>query len=74
MPVLEVGMGVGYFRYALAVACRFAGRGRAGDEENGSNAGSRDGAGRFTPAVDGSEGSNDLLGVVDGSIMIGQRA
>jgi hypothetical protein len=43
------------------VACRFAGRGKPGDDENGSNAGRSEGAGRFTPAVVGSEGSKALL-------------
>lgn len=32
------------------------GRGKPGEEENGSNAGSRLGAGRFTPAIDGRSG------------------
>lgn len=57
MPVLEVGMGVGYFRKALDVACRFEGRGRPGDEDKGSNGGSSDGAGRLMPATDGRVGS-----------------
>jgi hypothetical protein len=61
MPVLEVGTGVGYLRKAFEVACRFVGRGKPGDEESGSNAGRSEGAGRFTPAVIGSEGSNALL-------------
>jgi hypothetical protein len=35
------------------LACLFKGRGSAGEEENGSKAGSSVGAGRFTPAADG---------------------
>lgn len=55
MRVEEVGTGVGYsclwcFAGDAWVRC-FAGRGRAGEEENGSNAGSNDGAGRFWPAT-----------------------
>lgn len=69
MPVDEVGTGVGYLRCAFPVFWRFNGRGRAGEEERGSNAGSNDGAGRLVPAmievkeraadadVDGSAGS-----------------
>ena len=58
---MEVGIGEGYLRYALSRsegesrACFLAGRGSAGDEqdeEEGSKAGSREGAGRFTPAAD----------------------
>lgn len=64
IPVLEVGTGVGYLRKALDVACRFVGRGRPGEEERGSKAGSKDGAGRFTPAVEGSEGSSALLALL----------
>ena len=61
IPVVDVGIGEGYFRYASSwcegecLACRLAGRGSAGeeeDEEEGSKAGSRDGAGRFTPAAE----------------------
>lgn len=59
--MLEVGIGVGYLRKALDVACRFMGRGKPGDEDSGSNAGSRDGAGLLTPAVVGSEGSAAML-------------
>lgn len=59
--MLEVGTGVGYLVKAPVVAWRFAGRGRAGDEERGSKAGSSDGAGRFTPVVLGSDGSNVLV-------------
>lgn len=44
------------------------GRGRPGEEEKGSKAGSSEGAGRFTPAVDGKAGrAFSLLG--DESIM-----
>jgi len=58
MPVLEVGIGVGYFRYALpptepARAWRLAGRGRPGEEERGSNGGSKVGAGRLVPVAGG---------------------
>jgi len=57
-PVEDVGIGVGYLCFSLYFegetrATRFAGRGRDGEEENGSNAGSNDGAGRFTPATAG---------------------
>lgn len=51
MPVLEVGTGVGYLKFALAVCWRFNGRGSAGDDERGSKAGRSDGAGRFVPVV-----------------------
>jgi len=67
MPVLEVGTGVGYFVKALddpmdaARACRLSGLGRPGEEDNGSKAGRRDVAGRFTPAARGSDGSRMLL-------------
>lgn len=61
MPVLDVGAGVGYLKKADAVACRFDGLGRPGDEERGSNAGSKEGAGRFTPWRVGSEGSRVLV-------------
>ena len=60
IPVLEVGTGVGYFRYAsLAVAWRLAGRGSPGDEESGSKGGRSDGGGRVLPAgaAGGSVGS-----------------
>ena len=66
MPVLDVGMGVGYFRKALDVACRFEGRGRPGDEDKGSssNGGSSDGAGRLMPATEGRVGSIPLVNFV----------
>jgi hypothetical protein len=44
------------------------GRGKPGDEENGSNAGSNEGAGRFTPAVEGKLGWAFIL-LGDESIM-----
>jgi hypothetical protein len=62
MPVVEVGIGVGYLPWAFSRssggewALLLEGRGKPGEEENGSNAGSRLGAGRFTPAVDGRSG------------------
>lgn len=57
MPVLDVGIGVGYFENALgARACLLAALGRPGDDESGSKGGSNEGAGRFTPATrDGEE-------------------
>jgi hypothetical protein len=62
-------MGVGYFWLAASRsegedrACLLKGRGRLGEEEKGSKAGSSEGAGRFTPAVDGRLGSAfSLLG------------
>jgi len=73
MPVVDVGTGVGYFKKASPCegedrAWRFEGRGKAGEDESGSNAGSREGAGRLTPAVVGNEGCIlTLLG--DESIM-----
>ena len=59
IPVEEVGTGVGYFWLegtfsdGKTRAWRFAGRGKPGEEENGSNGGNNDGvgAGRFTPAT-----------------------
>jgi len=67
MPVVDVGIGVGYFWYAASRsegeerACLFEGRGKPGDEENGSNAGSSDGAGRFTPEIGGKLGWEFIL-------------
>lgn len=67
MSVEDVGMGVGYFRFSGSSwegdtrARRLAGRGRHGEDENGSNAGSNEGAGRFTPAT-GDTGNRILLG------------
>lgn len=48
----EVGTGVGYIETMpwSSRATRFCGRGRVGEELNGSKAGSKD-AGRFTPAT-----------------------
>ena len=68
MPVEEVGTGVGYLcfpsrylsgerlipeREGDSHATRFNGRGSGGDEEYGSNAGSKEGTGaeRLTPAL-----------------------
>ena len=68
MPVDEVGTGVGYLCFSATClgedrlrlgrvgdshATLFNGRGSGGDDEYGSNAGSREGvgAGRLTPAV-----------------------
>lgn len=61
MPVAEVGTGVGYLCCASRwegeeTACRFVDRGRPGEEDRGSKAGSRDGAGRLAPATGGSVG------------------
>jgi len=56
---------------ALVPACRFAGRGKPGDDERGSNGGSSEGAGRLTPAV-GSVGSK-ALPRVGGEESIGDR-
>lgn len=68
MSVEEVGTGVGYERSLLAdFACgdawgrRFMGRGSVGEEEKGSNAGSRDGAGRLVPTA-GEMGTGAGLG------------
>lgn len=59
IPVEEVGTGVGYFWSEATFSesetrtWRLAGRGKPGEEENGSNGGSNDGVGaeRFTPAT-----------------------
>ena len=58
MPVVEVGMGVGYLLEADPRAegdarILLRGRGKTGEEDNGSKAGKRVGAGRFTPATGG---------------------
>lgn len=69
----EVGSGVGYFCRLLSHAgegsraIRLAGRGNVG-EGKGSKAGSREGAGRLTPATGGIEdlwlvGDESTLGV-----------
>jgi len=58
IPVVEVGTGVGYFCCGDEVwksVCRFRGLGKPGEEEKGSKAGRREGAGRFVPAI-GSKG------------------
>lgn len=61
MPVVEVGIGVGYLNEVFRsgegpLSCLFAGRGKPGDEESGSNAGSSEGAGRLLPDMVGSSG------------------
>ncbi len=66
IPVVDVGIGVGYFRYASRLdgddtACLFEGRGRAGEEDRGSKAGSSEGAGRLTPAVAGEDARRFIL-------------
>jgi len=58
IPVVDVGIGVGYLWFAASRSegedrFLFNGLGRPGDEEKGSKAGSSVGAGRFTPDVDG---------------------
>lgn len=65
MPVEDVGIGVGYFSLSRPyfegdARARFAGRGKQG-EENGSNAGSSDGAGRLTPETELTRGSEPFL-------------
>jgi hypothetical protein len=69
IPVVDVGIGVGYLLYRASLcegedrACLLNGRGRPGELESGSNAGSSDGAGRFTPATRGKlEEALSLLG------------
>ena len=67
IPVVDVGIGVGYFRYAVFrcegenTACLLEGRGKAGEEDSGSKAGSREGAGRLTPAVAGEDACRFIL-------------
>jgi hypothetical protein len=64
---VDVGIGVGYFRYAASrcagdkTACLLEGRGKAGEEERGSKAGSSEGAGRLTPAVAGEDACRLIL-------------
>jgi hypothetical protein len=68
MPVLDVGTGVGYFSCcAVLVRRRFNGRGRPGEEESGSNGGSRDVAGRLVPAIEGEVGEIRGAGSVGSS-------
>lgn len=72
---MEVGIGVGYFWYAASRsegedrACLLEGRGKPGEEEKGSNAGRRDGAGRFTPAVEDGRLGWEFILLGDDSIM-----
>jgi hypothetical protein len=67
IPVVDVGIGVGYFRYAASrcdgdkTACLLEGRGRAGEEDRGSKAGRSEGAGRLTPAVAGEDACRLIL-------------
>lgn len=62
IPVEDVGTGVGYLRRAsVPVFWRLTGRGRAGEEDNGSKAGSRDDAGLLVPAR-GEDGRGISLG------------
>ena len=75
---MDVGIGVGYFRYAASrsdgdkTACLLEGRGKAGEEDRGSKAGSSEGAGRLTPAVAGEDACRlTLLG--EESIMMTVR-
>lgn len=63
MPVLDVGTGVGYRRWApvpepVPTFWRLGGRGRPGEDERGSKGGSRDGAGRLSgePEDDADDG------------------
>lgn len=74
IPVLEVGIGVGYFRNAPEVACRFKGRGNPGEEDRGSKGGSNEGAGLLVPAVVGSEGSRALFAEGEESITVKQQS
>lgn len=54
------------------IACLLEGRGKVGEEDSGSKAGSSEGAGRFTPAVAGEDACIlSLLG--DDSVMIDVR-
>lgn len=74
MPVVDVGIGVGYLRKALeskglSRACLFDGRGKPGDEESGSNGGKRDGAGRFVPTPFNEEADTEAGGRVGSSFV-----
>ena len=56
IPVLDVGIGVGYLKREFDPidspgAFLLVGRGRPGDEDRGSNGGSSEGAGRLVPAI-----------------------
>lgn len=73
IPVLEVGIGVGYLTkeagpLGLSRAILFNGLGRPGDDE-GSKGGSKVGAGRFldpsSPETGGKEGSPDAISLAD---------
>lgn len=56
IPVLDVGMGVGYRRLAsMPMFWRLIGRGSPGEEDRGSKGGSKEGAGRFVPASEEAE-------------------
>jgi hypothetical protein len=67
IPVVDVGIGVGYSRYAVSrcdgdnIACLLEGRGKTGEEDRGSKAGSSEGAGRLTPAVGGEDACRLIL-------------
>jgi hypothetical protein len=67
IPVVDVGIGVGYFWYAASrcdgekTACLLEGRGKAGEEDRGSKAGNNEGAGRLTPAVAGEDACRLIL-------------
>ena len=67
MPVLDVGTGVGYLcAPELPVFWRLMGRGRPGDEDSGSNGGSRAGAARLVPEdalADGSDSDDEVSDV-----------
>lgn len=64
---MDEGMGVGYFSYAAScwlgehTACLFDARGKPGEEEYGSKAGSREGALRLTPVDGGNDGCISAL-------------
>ncbi|TFB01397.1 hypothetical protein CCMA1212_006990 [Trichoderma ghanense] len=69
MPVLDVGTGVGYRRWApvpepVPTFWRLDGRGRPGEDERGSKGGSRDGAGRLRGEPDDDDDVDDVFVVV----------
>lgn len=74
--VVEDGIGVGYWRSLVpdfagdAWGRRLIGRGRAGEEVKGSNAGSKVGAGRLTPAT-GETGKGTCWGGEEGIFPFG---